>query len=95
MRAFGQQGAGQGPINIGGYATGGLQNQTPSQRHPLGAVNANSVSRSGVSGYGMSAGIKVGRQQGTSRSFLFHLFIPSEQGASHQLSKCRKSLICP
>ena len=67
IRAFGQQGPGQGPINnVGSYATGGMHNQTPSQRHPLGAVNVNSVNRSGISGYGMSAGMKVGRQQGTS-----------------------------
>ena len=68
IRAFGHQSAGQGPISIGGYATGGVHNQTPSQRHPLGSINVNSVSRSGMSGYGMSAGVKVGRQQGTSAS---------------------------
>ncbi|SLM40206.1 hypothetical protein LPUS_10952 [Lasallia pustulata] len=69
IRTFGQQGAGQGPINKGFFATGGVHYQTPSQRHPLGAVNGNSVNRSGISGYGMSAGVKVGRQQGTSASF--------------------------
>lgn len=68
MRAFGQQGVGEVPINMNVYATGGVHNQTPSQRHPLGAVNVNSVGRSAMSGYGMSAGMKVGRQQGTSAS---------------------------
>lgn len=41
-----------------------LQNHTPSQRQSLAGLNVNSVNRSGMSGYGMSAGMKVGRQQG-------------------------------
>ena len=38
--------------------------QTPSQRQPLAKIGANALNRSGISGYGMSAGVKVGRQQG-------------------------------
>ena len=41
-----------------------LQNHTPGQRQSLGGGNMNSVNRNGMSGYGMSAGMKVGRQQG-------------------------------
>ena len=52
------------PRNQNISLVGSLQSQTPSQRQPLGSVNTNSVNRSGVSGYGMSAGMKVGRQQG-------------------------------
>ncbi|MCJ1399705.1 hypothetical protein MMC11_002907 [Xylographa trunciseda] len=37
--------------------------QTPSQRRPLINVNSTTVSRPSVSGYGMSAGLKIGRQQ--------------------------------
>ena len=84
IRTFGQQDAGQGPINKGFFATGGVHYQTPSQRHPLGAINGNSVNRSGISGYGMSAGVKVGRQRGTSASAQSLLFFPSEQDASHR-----------
>ncbi|MCJ1230733.1 hypothetical protein MMC12_007407 [Toensbergia leucococca] len=51
------------PRNQNISLVGSLQSQTPSQRQPLGSVNTNSVNRSGVSGYGMSAGMKVGRQQ--------------------------------
>ena len=41
-----------------------LQNHTPGQRQPFAGLNMNSVSRNGLSGYGMSAGMKIGRQQG-------------------------------
>ncbi len=41
-----------------------LQSHTPGQRQSLGGVNMNSVSRNGMSGYGMSAGMKAGRPQG-------------------------------
>ena len=44
------------------------QNQTPSQRQPFGPISGNSVNRPNVSGYGMSAGLKVGRQQGSGMS---------------------------
>lgn len=66
-----------GPINqsanrlgTGGYrhpanvVNKDLQNHTPGQRQSLGNFNINSVNRNGLSGYGMSAGMKVGRQQG-------------------------------
>ncbi|KAL9126499.1 MAG: hypothetical protein Q9217_004463 [Psora testacea] len=36
---------------------------TPLQRQPLSSVHTNSVSKNGLSGYGMSAGAKIGRQQ--------------------------------
>ena len=41
-----------------------FQHHTPGQRQSLANVNMNSVNRNGLSGYGMSAGMKVGRQQG-------------------------------
>ena len=41
-----------------------LQSHTPGQRQSLASMNMNSVDRNGLSGYGMSAGMKVGRQQG-------------------------------
>lgn len=41
-----------------------LPNPTPGQRHSLASLNMNSVNRNGLSGYGMSAGMKIGRQQG-------------------------------
>ena len=44
------------------------QSQTPSQRQPFSSITGNSVNRPHVSGYGMSAGMKVGRQQGNGRS---------------------------
>ena len=37
---------------------------TPSQRLPLGTMGPNSLNRPNVGVYGMSAGLKVGRQQG-------------------------------
>ncbi|KAL8954101.1 MAG: hypothetical protein Q9222_000080 [Ikaeria aurantiellina] len=50
--------------NVSGFGTGLSQNQTPSQRLPLGAMSASSINRTNFGGYGMSAGLKVGRQQG-------------------------------
>jgi len=44
------------------------QNQTPSQRQPFGNISGNSISRPSMSGYGMSAGMKVGRQPGNGMS---------------------------
>ena len=44
------------------------QNQTPSQRQPFGNISGNSINRPSMSGYGMSAGMKVGRQQGNGTS---------------------------
>ncbi|MCJ1433354.1 hypothetical protein MMC27_002714 [Xylographa pallens] len=38
--------------------------QTPSQRHPIFNMNNTTITRPSVSGYGMSAGLKIGRQQG-------------------------------
>ena len=53
-----------GPTTFGPANTG----QTPSQRATMGDGPNMPGSRSGVSGYGMSAGMKVGRQQGRPRS---------------------------
>lgn len=39
-------------------------NETPAQRQHFGNFNTHSASRNSLSGYGMSAGMKVGRQQG-------------------------------
>jgi len=47
---------------------GSSQNQTPSQRQPFGNISGNSINRPSMSGYGMSAGMKVGRQQGNGKS---------------------------
>lgn len=44
------------------------QHQTPSQRQPFGNISGNSINRPIMSGYGMSAGMKVGRQQGNGTS---------------------------
>lgn len=41
-----------------------LQSHTPGPRQSLAGLNMTSVNRNGLSGYGMSAGMKVGRQQG-------------------------------
>lgn len=49
-----------------------LQNHTPGQRQTLAGLNLNSVNRNGLSGYGMSAGMKVGRQQGSRPSETAH-----------------------
>lgn len=55
-------------VNTGNYLNAGrisaarLQ-QTPSQRQPLANLGSNTMNRSSISGYGMSAGMKVGRQQ--------------------------------
>ena len=48
------------PITIGSRNS---QAHTPAQRQPLANTSGNTVDRSGVNGYGMSAGMKVGRQQ--------------------------------
>ncbi|KAL8716783.1 MAG: hypothetical protein Q9225_005921 [Loekoesia sp. 1 TL-2023] len=47
-----------------GFAAGLSHNPTPSRRMPLGKMSASSVNRSNYGGYGMSAGAKIGRQQG-------------------------------
>ena len=41
--------------------------QTPSQRRPMLNMNNTTANRLSVSGYGMSAGLKIGRQQGTQK----------------------------
>ncbi|MCJ1381125.1 hypothetical protein MMC17_004234 [Xylographa soralifera] len=43
--------------------------QTPSQRRPMLNMNSATIIRPSVSGYGMSAGLKIGRQQGTQTYF--------------------------
>jgi len=42
------------------------QSQTPGHRQSFPGITVNSAVRPSVSGYGMSAGMKVGRQQGES-----------------------------
>lgn len=57
-------------LGTGGYrhpasgVTRDLQSHTPGQRQSVPSLNMNSVNRNSLSGYGMSAGIKVGRQHG-------------------------------
>ncbi|KAL8732534.1 MAG: hypothetical protein Q9166_002748 [cf. Caloplaca sp. 2 TL-2023] len=55
-----QQGANRNASTI---VPGLSQIPTPSQRLPLGRMDASSVNRPNFGGYGMSAGLKVGRQQ--------------------------------
>ncbi|MCJ1245469.1 hypothetical protein MMC30_002673 [Trapelia coarctata] len=50
--------------NFGAFAPASSHSQTPSQRRPLLNLGGNNVNRPSVSGYGMSAGMKIGRQQG-------------------------------
>ena len=45
------------------------QSQTPAHREPFASLNTNTLNRPGASGFGMSAGMKIGKQSGTS-SFL-------------------------
>ncbi|KAK4692020.1 E3 ubiquitin-protein ligase CCNP1IP1, partial [Lecanoromycetidae sp. Uapishka_2] len=40
-----------------------LQSHTPAHRQPFAGHNVNSAARPSMSGYGMSAGMKIGRQQ--------------------------------
>ncbi len=63
----------EGHRNVSGLM-GSSQMQTPSHRQPFTNVTGNSVNRSSVSGYGMSAGLKVGRQQGNRNSTKFVLY---------------------
>lgn len=51
-----------------GFTAGLSHIPTPSRRVPLGNMSANSVNRSNHGGYGMSAGAKIGRQQGVHQS---------------------------
>ena len=63
----------------------GSQSQTTAQRQPFASISGNGLQRSGAGGYGMSAGVKVGRQQ-TGQAYLsnvFHLLISSK--GSHML----------
>ncbi len=59
-----------GHRNVNGFM-GSSQMQTPSHRQPFASMTSNSVNRSSVSGYGMSAGLKVGRQIGGGRYTVF------------------------
>ena len=49
----------------GFFPTGSSHGHTPPLRRPLNGINGNAGNRSGTSGYGMSAGIKVGKPNGT------------------------------
>ena len=48
--------------NTAGTANRGLQSQTPAHQPSFAGVNANTLSRPSMSGYGLSAGLKVGKQ---------------------------------
>jgi hypothetical protein len=50
--------------STGMFAPTSAQSQGPLQRRPLFGLSGNHLNRPSVSGYGMSAGIKIGRQQG-------------------------------
>ena len=41
-----------------------LQHHTPAPRQSFGGLSTNNAYKNGLSGYGMSAGMKIGRQQG-------------------------------
>ncbi|KAL9008466.1 MAG: hypothetical protein Q9173_006413 [Seirophora scorigena] len=47
-----------------GFAAAPTHNPTPSRRIALGNMSASNLNRTGFGGYGMSAGLKVGRQEG-------------------------------
>lgn len=48
--------------NAASTAARGLQSQTPAHQQSFAGLNANTLSRPSMSGYGLSAGLKVGRQ---------------------------------
>lgn len=73
-------------VNPGRISAERLQ-QTPSQRQPLANVGSSSLNRSGVRGYGMSAGMKVGRQQG--KSFILPKSQPSQISPVISLTFCQ------
>lgn len=47
-----------------GFAAAPSHNPTPSRQVALGNMSASNLNRPGFGGYGMSAGLKVGRQEG-------------------------------
>ena len=52
--------------NTASTANRGLQSQTPAHQQPFASLNANTLSRPSMSGYGLSAGLKVGKQSSQS-----------------------------
>lgn len=48
--------------NTASTANRGLQSQNPAHSQPFASLNANTLSRPSMSGYGLSAGLKVGKQ---------------------------------
>lgn len=56
-----------------------LHSQTPSTRRQSYNASGTPLGRSAVSGYGMSAGMKVGRQQGMIVGCLFGMFLSGGQ----------------
>ena len=48
--------------NTTSTANRGLQSQTPAHQQSFASLNANTLSRPSMSGYGLSAGLKVGKQ---------------------------------
>ena len=61
MQQHGNQANTGNYLNAGRISAVRLQ-QTPSQRQPLVNLGSSGLNRSSISGYGMSAGMKVGRQ---------------------------------
>jgi len=53
------------------------QSHTPAQRQPFANVSGNTLDRPSVGGYGMSAGMKIGRQQGKKAPIDFDLLSKS------------------
>ena len=52
--------------NTASTANSGLQSQTPAHQQSFAGLNANTLSRPSMSGYGLSAGLKVGKQSSLS-----------------------------
>jgi len=59
--------------NQGSMMNRSPKGHAPAQRQPFGNLGSNSVNRPSVSGYGMSAGMKVSQQQGGELHFNFRL----------------------
>lgn len=60
--------------NTAGIANRGLQSQTPAHQPSFAGINTNTLSRPSMSGYGLSAGLKVGKQSSWSLLWSFQLW---------------------
>lgn len=63
-----------------GFAAAPSHNPTPSRRVALGNMSASNINRAGFGGYGMSAGLKVGRQEG---EFCYKIFTRAQLSLSN------------